>query len=268
MKPRAPGIGFAVLTGLTALAVSVSGLLGTGLASANSVYQTLPFGQNWTNSSLITVNDDWSGVPGIIGYDGMDPAVSQAGIDPRTVLTDTTTSNVSVSANRHHPSTITDVPVAEFHPGGELAYPVVGLRASTEHDAPFLLFHINTTGHSNIRVGYQLIDLDSSGRNTTTPVALQYRLGSSGPFTNVDAGFVADATRGPYLRGHVTRVSAELPAPANNKPEVQFRILTTNAVGPDEWIGIRYINVTSSTSGPPAEGVEPMNRIFLPLLQH
>jgi hypothetical protein len=27
--------------------------------------QTLPFSQNWTNTGLITANDDWSGVPGI-----------------------------------------------------------------------------------------------------------------------------------------------------------------------------------------------------------
>ncbi|MBK8425636.1 MAG: hypothetical protein IPL27_06455 [Lewinellaceae bacterium] len=32
--------------------------------------QPLPFSQNWTNTGLITVNDDWSGVPGIQGRRG------------------------------------------------------------------------------------------------------------------------------------------------------------------------------------------------------
>ena len=33
-------------------------------------YQAPPFNQNWTNTGLITTNDDWSGVPGIVGYLG------------------------------------------------------------------------------------------------------------------------------------------------------------------------------------------------------
>ncbi|MFN0278122.1 MAG: hypothetical protein ACKVRN_05905, partial [Pyrinomonadaceae bacterium] len=38
----------------------------------NNTPQTLPFTQDWTNAGLITVDDDWSGVPGIIGYRGDD----------------------------------------------------------------------------------------------------------------------------------------------------------------------------------------------------
>ena len=37
---------------------------------ADSTAQSIPFAQNWTNTSLISVNDDWSAVPGIIGYRG------------------------------------------------------------------------------------------------------------------------------------------------------------------------------------------------------
>ncbi len=55
---------------LTPLLV-VALILGLGsVALADGVYQSLPFAQNWSNTNLITVSDDWSGVPGIIGYRG------------------------------------------------------------------------------------------------------------------------------------------------------------------------------------------------------
>ena len=50
-----------------------------------------------------------------------------------------------------------------------------------------------------IRVSYTLRDLDGSVDNAIQPVALQFRVGSTGPFTNVPAGFVPDATTGPSL---------------------------------------------------------------------
>src|SRR6185369_6354758 len=51
-------------------------------------------------------------------------------------------------------------------------------------------------------------------------------------------GFVADATTGPSLATKVTPVSVTLPAAADNQPLVQVRIITTNAIGNDEWVGI------------------------------
>ncbi|TPW14417.1 MAG: hypothetical protein FD129_1081, partial [bacterium] len=38
------------------------------LVHASAVYQPLPFSQNWNNTALLNANDDWSGVPGIVGY--------------------------------------------------------------------------------------------------------------------------------------------------------------------------------------------------------
>ena len=48
-------------------------LLAAPAAYADSVAQTLPFSQDWANAGLITANDNWSGVPGIIGYRGDEP---------------------------------------------------------------------------------------------------------------------------------------------------------------------------------------------------
>src|SRR6185369_8849822 len=50
---------------------------------ASAVYQTLPFSQNWSNTGLITANDDWSGVPGIEGYLGQD-ITTTTGANPQT----------------------------------------------------------------------------------------------------------------------------------------------------------------------------------------
>ncbi len=80
-------------------------------------------------------------------------------------------------------------------------------------------------------------------------VALQFRVGSSGNFTNVPAGYVADATTADQAT-HVTPVSVTLPAAAENQSLVQVRIMTTNAAGNDEWVGIDDINITGVGGGP------------------
>jgi hypothetical protein len=36
-------------------------------AAFNSNPQLVPFSQAWTNVNLITITDDWGGMPGIIG---------------------------------------------------------------------------------------------------------------------------------------------------------------------------------------------------------
>ena len=216
------------------------------VAPANNTYQTLPFAQDWSNTSLITVNDDWSAVPGVLGYLGdYLPSSSPTAVDPQTIITDTTFTAIDVIANQTNPSTLTSGGVAEF----EIANPVVALQGSGTADAPFLLFHINTTGLSSIQVQYNLRDVDGSIDNAIQPVALHYRVGTSGDFTNVPAAFVADATTGPSLATLVTPINVMLPAAADNQPQVQLRVITSNAVGSDEWVGVDDFSVTA---GPPA----------------
>ena len=110
--------------------------------------------------------------------------------------------------------------------------------------APNLVITINTTGQSNITISYNLRDIDGSTDDAVQPVALQYRVGASGSYTNLPTGFVADATTGPSLATLVTPVSVNLPAAVDNQSTVQLRILTTNATGNDEWVGIDDISIT------------------------
>jgi hypothetical protein len=39
---------------------------------ADTTAQPIPFSQDWSDIALITVDDNWSNVPGIIGYRGDD----------------------------------------------------------------------------------------------------------------------------------------------------------------------------------------------------
>lgn len=233
------------------LAVVVLAALGTP-ALADTTPQTLPFTQDWTNTGLITTNDDWSGVPGIVGYLGQGLTATTA-VDPQTVLGESATANdVDVIADQSD-VTLNAGGVAEF----QLTNPVVALQGSGTADAPYLLITVKTTGTAGVRVRYNIRDIDSTADNAVQAVALQYRVGTTGDFTNVAAAFVADATEATTAT-KVTPVDVMLPADVDNQPIVQIRIITSNAQGSDEWVGIDDISIASTsptgvgTASPPS----------------
>lgn len=209
------------------------------LAAAN-------FSQDWSNPAAITANDNWSAVPSIIGYLGQD-ITTGTGADPQTLTGTSSVSNdVDVIANQSNPNTLTSGGVAEFD---GIANPTIALQGSGTADAPNIILHLDTRGRTGVAISANLRDLDGSGDNAAQSVALQYRVGESGGFTNIPSAFVADATQGPSLSGLVTSVLVALPAEAENQPKVQVRFITANAVGSDEWVGIDDIAVTSASDG-------------------
>lgn len=221
---------------------------------ADNTAQTLPFSQNWTNTGLITTNDSWTGVAGIEGYLGQD-ITTATGTDPQTLLgVSAVGGDLTVLANQTN-TAITNGDVGEFHttsqagaPGSD---PTIALQGSGTADAPYVIFYLNTTGFTNINIAYNLRDIDCTTDNSAQQVALHYRVGNTGSFTNVAAGYVADASQGPSLCTLVTAMNVALPAAVNNQSLVQVRIMTTNAVGNDEWIGIDDISITGTSGGPP-----------------
>jgi len=225
---------------LIALAM-IAGPLGmiSSEVAANSTAQPLPFSQDWSDIGLISTNDDWSGVLGIMGYRG-DDLTSTTGTDPQTILQPDDPGVVDVNANQTNPNTFTTGGVTEF----ELTDPVVALAGSGTADAPYLLILINTTGMTTIQVSYDLRDLETGADNAVQQVALHYRVGNSGNFTNIPAAYVADATIGNATM--TTHVSVTLPAAVDNAALVQLRIMTTNAVGNDEWVGVDNISITGT----------------------
>ncbi|MEN1971964.1 Calx-beta domain-containing protein [Luteimonas sp. MJ204] len=222
-----------------ALALALSAAIGA--AQADSTPQALPFAQDWTDTGLVTANDDWSNVPGILGYLGGD-LTSANGVDPQTVLGADAAGVVDVIANQTNTS-ISNGGVAEFH----IADPVVGLQGSGSADAPYLRIHLDTRGASGIQVSYRLRDVDASADDAAQQVALHYRVGGTGDFSNVPEAYVADASSPGGTRE--TPVSVTLPAEADNQALVELRIMTTNAAGNDEWIGIDDISVVAGGGG-------------------
>lgn len=235
---------FLCLLALLATGVFQFAGIGIEVVSANNTPQTLPFSQNWSNTNLITADDDWSNVPGIIGYRG-DELTAATGTDPRTILADGSGTPVDVIANQANPNTVTSGGVAEF----EITNPTVALQGSGTADAPHIVIHLNTTGQSNIKFSANIRDIDSSGDNAVQQVDVQYRVGGTGNYTSVPNGYIADATTGPNEATLVTPLNLTLPANANNQSLVEIRVITTNAVGNDEWVGVDDISVTAEGGG-------------------
>lgn len=229
------------------------------VARADGSAQPLPFSQDWTNTSLIATSDDWSSVPGIIGYRG-DGLTSAPGTDPQTTLADGSTTPVDVNANQTSPDTFITGGVSEF----EITNPVVALNGSGTADAPHIVVHVNTTGLSGINISYNLRDLDGSADNSIQAVALQYRVGGAGNYVNVPTAFVADATTGPNQATQVTPVNVTLPADCDNQPLLQLRIISNDAAGNDEWVGIDDINVSAGGVGGGLSGSGASNPTTVP----
>jgi hypothetical protein len=217
------------------------------LALASTVAAPPPLLQAWSDTGLVSVDDDWSRVPGVVGYRG-DGLVDAPGADPRGVVADGSRTPVDVTANRPDPRAVgLAAGVTEF----ELADPVVAIQGSATASAPHLVLSLDTRGQADVSVRLVLRDIDATGADAISPVALQYRVGASGNFTAAPGGYVADATTGPSAAALVTPVRTTLPAAANDKPLVQLRVITTNAAGQDEWIGIDDIEVTAVAAAPP-----------------
>jgi uncharacterized protein len=188
--PCTPGVrGQGVVTHFGACLVAALVALAVLAASARAdpTPQPPPFTESWSDTSQIAVDDDWSTVPGILGYLG-DGLTDGTDVDPQTVTAAGTT--IDVLANQLDPSSQNAGGVGEF----ELADPVVALHGSNSADAPHLVMHLDTTGHVAVNVAYNLRDIDGSSADAAQQVALQYRVGSDGSFTNLPAGYVADAT--------------------------------------------------------------------------
>jgi hypothetical protein len=218
-----------------------------------------PLAQSWSDTALIATDDDWSRVPAMVGYRG-DGLASEPGTDPRTVLADGSATPVDVGANRTDPGAVgLAAGVAEF----ELADPVVAIEGSATASAPHIAIALDTRGRGRIAVRLVLRDIDPSAADAVEPVALQYRVGGTGDFQNAPGGFVADATTGPGEATARTDVRTVLPAAVDNQELVHLRVITTDAVGRDEWVGVDDIEVSAGAVGcggenpPPGPGPAP-----------
>lgn len=252
-------------TGLAGAGLAAVGLALAAPAWSDGTAQTIPFGpQNWTNDAQLSANDDWSSVPGIIGYLGDISSASTADVDPRT-LTGPALGAVDVNVNRTDPDVFSTGGVAEFR----ITDPVVALQGSGTADAPSLVLTLDTTGRTAISVSYRVRDIDA-GSEAPQQFVAQFRVGTTANFTNLEGSYIADASAAGASQ--TTPATIALPAAAEGQPVVQVRFLTTNATGSDEFLGIDDISVagqttqatTTTTIGPPPVIPEVPTATLLP----
>ncbi|HYG28886.1 MAG TPA: Calx-beta domain-containing protein [Allosphingosinicella sp.] len=213
------------------------------------------FEEDWTDTSRIDTNDDWSDVDYIIGYLGdIAPSTQTADVNP-TGLFGPALGQVDVLANQTNPSSAGSGGVAEFQPGATpettfVANPTIALQGSGTADAPSIVLYMDSTGRSDVRLQATLRDIDYNADNAAQQINVQYRTDPTGNWTNVTGGHFTDVTTGGSAT-QTTAVDLLLPAGANNAPTLEIRIMTVNAGSTDEWVGIDDI-VVSSQASPPA----------------
>lgn len=200
-----------------------------------------PYVQTWSNTTAINADDNWDNFIAINGYRG-DGLTTSDGVNPQTVLADGESTPLDVNANRSDPNTFNTGGVTEFD---GIANPTVALKGSTTADAPHLVIQLNKKSCPDtkfITITYRVRDLDGSANNAAQQVALHYRVGTTGNYTNVPGAYVADATD-PNAATKTTDVVGNLPHIPDGQDIVYLRIMTTNAAGTDEWVGIDDINI-------------------------
>ena len=247
--------------------ISISPAVHAGSAYANLASGNLNFSITPATANVITANDNWTGFASVEGYFGQNLTTTH-GLDPQTVLGTEFSGNTlpntprQVAANKSNPNAFNAGGLAEFDSGPYLA---IGFQGNVQAN-PYLVFYVNTLNRANVKISYEVTDIDGGSNDAVSPVALQYRVGSTGLFTNMPAGYIADATDGPNISGRVTSKSVTLPTGAWNQAQVQIRIITTNAANasggssPDEWIGVN--NVVVSSVAPTAAPVEVAGRVL------
>ena len=248
----------------------------TPAAKANAIYFDMWSGPlNFSVSPLtvnqITVNDDWSAVNSVEGYMGLN-LTNTHGVDPQTILHTEFANNqlpnspTNVTANKSNPSAFNTGGLAEFDSGDYMA---LGFQGNVQAN-PYLVFYLNTMGRMNVAINLTIQDIDAGMNDSVSQMALQYRVGETGLFSNVPGGYVADASDG-GVAGRMTNINVVLPSAANDQPQVQVRLIMTNAANergsstPDEWVGVINLLADSESSLPPtAAGVDVAGRVVAP----
>ena len=241
------------LVALLSLALAFTGLQAfvASPASANlsPAISSFPYTQDWSNAALITANDDWSnsGLNGVQGYLGDDGTTTTAGINPQTLLADSWSTTTDVVAN----STTAATNGGVIEVGGD----TIAIQGSGTADAPNLVFHLDLTGKSSTVFSFDARDLDGGADDTNQQIAVHYRVGSSGAYTDIPAAYIADATTGGSAT-QTTHRDVSLPLATDNQADVYVRVMTSNAASNDELVGIDNLNIASGAAGPLA-GTNP-----------
>lgn len=138
----------------------------------------------------------------------------------------------------------------------------IGLLGSANNTSgnPALVLAINTTGQADIEVSWDAGWVRGQGRSNA--VGLQYRIGTSGDFTNVPGSeYVSPSglsvTAGTLLQDVQSR-TVSLPAVANNQPVVQLRWAIRDVAGSGSRTSLAITNVSVTSGGGPDPDPDPV----------
>ena len=139
----------------------------------------------------------------------------------------------------------------------------IGILASGSNAAGDLIVSINTLGKSNITVQWVCRTiLQQASRDNS--IALQYRLGNSGNYTNVGTNSTYSSTG--TVAGDFMPFSEVLPSAAENQPEVQVRWIYWESVstsGSRDRIAVDDISIFQGCT-PPTN--QPTSLVLTPTL--
>lgn len=148
-----------------------------------------------------------------------------------------------------------DLPTATTNnSGGWIAETTNGISilASGSNAAGAVVMEFSTLNSSNVQVAYVAWTvLDQASR--TNSIALQYRVGESGTWINVDNPSSSVYSTGTVGRANGTTYSQTLPVAAENKPIVQVRWIyweSVTASGSRDRLGLDEISITGNSASP------------------
>src|SRR5580765_838992 len=222
-------------TRILARSVAALGMLlataALGLAQTNPAPQSLPYTQNFASLTPGTVTT----LP--VGWAGWTVGTATSG----SYRTTAATADKAVTASGTGASNTGSVYNYLDKPGF--------LDSGTFDGA--LAVAINTTGLKDIAVGYDIMTLRNPYDGTTNTrislTTLQYRVGTSGGFTTLNAAsyFNNTVTQTSGTTGqNVQARSITLPADCNNQPNVQLRWVSRDSTGGGSRASIALDNVS------------------------
>jgi hypothetical protein len=128
----------------------------------------------------------------------------------------------------------------------------LSVLASGSQAAGAWIVSINTTAQTNIQIQWRVqLMLQQASRDNS--VALQYRIGNTGNFTDIGTTSTYSSTG--QVANHTLSYTEPLPAAANNQPEVQVRWIyweSAGTTGSRDRLSIDDINIATG-SGPCAD---------------
>ena len=114
---------------------------------------------------------------------------------------------------------------------------------------PISWVNLDTTARTDVSVTYNLRDIDEYDRQRSPADRTPISCGNDRHLDQPPGRIRSGRDDRPELATLVTPVNVTLPATVNDKPLVQVRMITTNATGADEWVGVDDIAVDRHDDG-------------------